>query len=628
VQLFLARGASARAGAGAAPVAVVTRICRELDGLPLAIELAAARASVLSAEEIAAHLADKFRFLAYRRPVADPRHQTLTAAIGWSYDLLPADERRAFRGLSVFAGGFGLAAVAIVCCGGDQAAALDLVDQLASKSLVVAEPAAGGTRYRMLETIRQYAAERLAEAGEAGPARRRHAEAFLRLAEEERELPVLLREQDNFRAALGHALDGGDAIGPRLTRALSGFWLARGLLQEARGWLERALAAGPAGQQLRADLHRLLGAVLHAAGDLEQARDILAQGSQVAEAAGLPPAQARIRVLRAEIQATQDGNLTRAIETCEQSAAVLESEGDLEGLAEAWLSAGRLRFWAGAPGSSEALERAAACARQSGNHHAEQESRTWLAATLGDLPIPVDVAVGRAERMLEAAAGDPWDEAAILHPLALTYGYAGRFADARAASRRAQSILTAAGAKLDRARCVQLAGRIELMAGDPAAAEQTLREGYEALRAMGERGDRSNIVTLLAEAAYAQGRFDEALRLTEEGEALAGPGDFDAQGRWRATRAKLLARRGQLRAAARLAEEAAELVPATSGAPERAEFLVAQAEVSRLAGAVDQAEAGLRRALQFYQDRQMVVLAGRTRALLASLPGQHATLKP
>jgi predicted ATPase/DNA-binding SARP family transcriptional activator len=376
VRLFLARGASARAGAGAAQVAVAARICRELDGLPLAIELAAARASVLSAEEIAAHLADKFRFLAWRRPVADPRHQTLTAAISWSYDLLPADERRAFRGLSVFAGGFGLAAVAIVCCGGDQAAALDLVDQLASKSLVVAEPAAGGTRYRMLETIRQYAAERLAEAGEAGPARRLHAEAFLRLAEEERQLPVLLREQDNFRAALGHALAGGDATGPRLTRALGGFWLARGLLQEARGWLERALAAGPADQQLRADLHRLLGAVLYAAGDLERTQDILAQGSQVAEAAGLFAVQARIRVLRTEIQATQDGNFARAIEACEQSAAVLESEGDLEGLAEAWLSAGRLRFWAGAPGSSEALERAAACARQGGNHRAEQESRT------------------------------------------------------------------------------------------------------------------------------------------------------------------------------------------------------------------------------------------------------------
>ena len=188
VRLFLARSALARPGAGAAPVAVVARICRALDGLPLAIELAAARAGVLSAEEIEAHLADRFRFLAYPRPVADPRHQALEAAIAWSYELLAEAERRGFRALSVFAGGFGLAAAAAVCCGGDQAAALDLVDLLAGKSLVVAEPAAGGTRYRLLETIRQYAAGRLAEAGEAGQARDRHAEVFLALAEREREL--------------------------------------------------------------------------------------------------------------------------------------------------------------------------------------------------------------------------------------------------------------------------------------------------------------------------------------------------------------------------------------------------------------------------------------------------------
>jgi tetratricopeptide (TPR) repeat protein len=166
---------------------------------------------------------------------------------------------------------------------------------------------------------------------------------------------------------------------------------------------------------------------------------------------------------------------------------------------------------------------------------------------------------------------------------------------------------------------VQLAGRIELMAGNPAAAERSLREGYEVLGAISEPAFRANEVTLLAEAVYAQGRLGQALRLTEEAEAFAGADDFDAQGWWRATRAKLLARRGQFRAATRLAEEAVALVPATVDAPERAEFLVAQAEVARLAGAVDQAEAGLRRALQFYEDRRMVPLAGRTRALLASL---------
>jgi tetratricopeptide (TPR) repeat protein len=509
-----------------------------------------------------------------------------------------------------------------VCCGGDQAAALDLVDMLAGKSLVVAEPAAGGTRYRMLETIRQYAAGRLAEAGEATRVRDRHAGAFLALAERERELPVLVREQDNFRAALDHTLSVGSLAGPRLARALGGFWLARGLFQEGQAWLERALATDPAEPGLRTGLHRLLGAVLYAAGDLERAQATLAQGLQVAAAdPGLPAVQARIRV----IQATQDGNVTRALEVSEAAAAVLESEGDLEGLAEALVSAGKMRFFGGDTRAAEqALQRAAACARQSGNRGAEREARTWLVATWWDLPIPFDVAVGRAERLLEAASGDPWDEAAILEPLAMTYGYAGRFADARAAICRAQSAFTASGAKLDRARCAQGAGRIELMAGDPAAAEQILREGYEALRAVGERGDRGNIVTLLAEAAYAQGRFGEALRLTKEAETLAVTGDFDAQGRWRATRAKLLARRGRFGAAARLAEEAVTLVPATCEAPERAEFLLAQAEVARLAGALGQAEGSLRRALQLYQDRRMVVLAERTGALLASLTRQTA----
>jgi tetratricopeptide (TPR) repeat protein len=610
-------------------VAVVARICRELDGLPLAIELAAARASVLSAEEIAARLADKFRFLALPRSAADPRHQALGAAIGWSYELLTEPERRGFRALSVFAGGFGLAVAAAVCCGGDQAAALDLVDVLAGKSLVVAEPADGRTRYRMLETIRQYAAGRLAQAGEAGQARGRHAEAFLQLAEEERELPVLVREQDNFRAALDHALAvGGDEAGPRLARALGGFWLARGFFQEGRGWLERALAVSPTDQRLRADLLRLLGAVLYAAGDLERARAVLAQGWEVAATAGLPSVQARIRVLRAEIQAEQSGIRAEAIQACEESAAVLEREGDLEGLAEAWLSAGRLRFWVGAAGASEVLERAAACARRSGNHYAERESGTLRVAVLQDLPIPVDVAVGRAEQLLEAASGDPWAEAAILQYLALLYGYAGRLADARAACRRGQSIFTGSGAKLDWAKSVQLAGRIELIAGDPAAAEQNLREGYEALRAITEPGYRANEVTLLAEALYAQGRLGQALRLTEEAEAFTWAGDFDAQGRWRATRAKVLARRGQFPAAARLAEEAVTLVPATVDAPERAEFLVAKAEVARLAGALDQAEDSLRQALQFYEHRRMVPLTGRTRAILAGLPGQRAGLKP
>ena len=150
--------------------------------------------------------------------------------------------------------------------------------------------------------------------------------------------------------------------------------------------------------------------------------------------------------------------------------------------------------------------------------------------------------------------------------------------------------------------------------------------GFDALRALGERGWRATAATILAEAVYAQGRLDQALRLTEEAEVFATPDDFEAQGRWRATRAKVLARRGQYRAAARLAEQAVALVPAASGAPELAEFLVAQAEVLRLAGALNQAEASLRKALQLYENRRMTALAGQTRTLLASLTEQRSAL--
>ena len=240
VRLFVDRASAVRAGSGVAAAGTVGSICRALDGLPLAIELAAARTSALSVAEIKEHLADKFRFLARRRPVAGVRHQTLKAAIDWSYQLLPGPERAFLRALSVFAGGFRLAAAAAVCDAGDEAAALEAVDSLVSKSLVVAETSAAETRYRLLETIREYAADRLAEAGEADAVQLRHAAVYLDLAERERDLAALSGEHDNFRAALEWALGREDETGPRLATALGGFWLARGFYQEGQSWLERA----------------------------------------------------------------------------------------------------------------------------------------------------------------------------------------------------------------------------------------------------------------------------------------------------------------------------------------------------------------------------------------------------
>src|SRR5262249_40424913 len=146
---------------------VAARISRQLDLLPLAIELAAARASTLEFEEIENHLADKFAFLTHRRRAAEPRHQALRTAIDWSYDQLTDGERVVFRALAMFAGSFDRQAAAAVCPRPGDRTVFEAVDGLAAKSLLVAEPSAGQTRYRMLETIREYATALLRQAGEA-----------------------------------------------------------------------------------------------------------------------------------------------------------------------------------------------------------------------------------------------------------------------------------------------------------------------------------------------------------------------------------------------------------------------------------------------------------------------------
>src|SRR5262249_5584439 len=138
-------------------------ICREVDGLPLAIELAAARAKALSLGEIASRLSDRFRFLVSWRRLTPARHRTLRGAMDWSYELLAPEERALLKGLSVFTGGCTLAAVAAVCLEGDEDKAVERVSRLVDASLVISEEQAHRMRYHLLETVRQYAAERLAE---------------------------------------------------------------------------------------------------------------------------------------------------------------------------------------------------------------------------------------------------------------------------------------------------------------------------------------------------------------------------------------------------------------------------------------------------------------------------------
>ncbi len=194
----------------------LARLCRRLDGMPLAIELAAARARVLSVSQIAERLDDRFRLLKSESRTVDPRQRTLRATMDWSHDPLADDERVLFRRLSVFAGGFALEAAEQVCAGEgiERVDVLDLLSRLVDKSLVVAEERGGEARYRLLETVRQYGEEKLDESTEeAAATSRHHAGYFLELAEaaepamlmpgQEAWMARLELEHDNLRAALG-----------------------------------------------------------------------------------------------------------------------------------------------------------------------------------------------------------------------------------------------------------------------------------------------------------------------------------------------------------------------------------------------------------------------------------------
>ena len=253
VRLFIERAASAQPGfsISSANALAVAQICRRLDGIPLAIELAAARVSVLSVEQIAARLNDRFRLLTGGSRTALPRQQTLRASIDWSFSMLEKSERLLLMRLSVFYGGWTLEAANQVCgfAGLDEYEVIDGLTQLARKSLIVVESdLLGSNRYRMLETIRQYAREKLFDSDEAGIVRDQHLDFFMRLAEAAEPnlrgpqqvafLDRLETEIDNLRLAMEWALEGQAEKGATLASSIFWMWHIRGYRVEGEHWLD------------------------------------------------------------------------------------------------------------------------------------------------------------------------------------------------------------------------------------------------------------------------------------------------------------------------------------------------------------------------------------------------------
>lgn len=386
VELFTrrARAMTPDFSIGPADRAAVARLCRQLDGLPLAIELAAARVGILGAPEIARRLGQDARVLRHPSRAAPARHQTLQATLDWSYQLLTGQEQILFRRLSCFSGSFTLAAAETVAAG-DDLDMVGLITALAGKSLVLVDGQGAEYRYRMLETIRQYGKRKLAESGEEPAAHAAHAAFYLRLAgqahagldgaDQVRWLDRLELEHDNLRAVLRRTLSEGAegaegaegtegtegaepdpgqaALGARVAVFLWPFWYRRGYYNEARSWLERAAAAAlrsPAAAPVRAAALTGAGVLaflqcdyLVAAERLSKARALYEEeGDQV----GLATTLQRLGSI-----AREEGRYADARKLHEESLAIWAELGDAAGVAasrdylgfSAWLAGDAVR---------------------------------------------------------------------------------------------------------------------------------------------------------------------------------------------------------------------------------------------------------------------------------------------
>ncbi|CAA9562570.1 MAG: hypothetical protein AVDCRST_MAG19-1945 [uncultured Thermomicrobiales bacterium] len=355
VRLFAER-ANAITGAfalTAATAPLVTDICRRLDGVPLAIELAAARVSHLPLPVLRDRLVQQLPLLTGGPQDRPSRLQTMRSAITWSYDLLSSGERALFRRLAVFAGGCTLEAAETVCgkgwagAGGagdmDLAAPSSVLDGLASlveKSLLQhgIEPD-GAARYRILETTREYATERLEASGEADAARRAHAAYFLDLAERHPpapflpdDVPTLLRleaEHANLRAALAWLTMAGDTSAfARLAAALGWFWFVHGHLHDGRRWLEGALPhVGRLPPTVRARLAIVLSLIMLVQGNHHDAARLAAEALALARSAGTPLEAAQALVARG-VLAAAEGGYDRAVTHLEEALALARSLDD------------------------------------------------------------------------------------------------------------------------------------------------------------------------------------------------------------------------------------------------------------------------------------------------------------
>jgi tetratricopeptide (TPR) repeat protein len=571
----------------------IAEICVRLDGLPLAIELAAPRIRTLTPPALLRRLDQRLALLTGGAQDADPRQRTLRGTIEWSYDLLPTKEKTLFARLGVFVGGCRLEAAEAVCDfdGEFGPELLDGLDSLVQKSLLRQRADSDGeSRFWMLETIREFALDLLDSSGELDDACARHAawtaEAVESLDQEARtgdHSAFLARVDDeyaNVREAIDRARKTRDGeLLLRLATALWGFWSSRGYGAEGRRALEDAL-----------------------------------------ESSGRRPARALLGLCTLRILSGSSEHLREdaqeALEACQELA-------DDYSLAQAWNVVGRVEGSVmGSLGTAEEAWRQGLTYARRCNYPAEKaESISWLMVSAVFGPLPVEEGIARCKEFLATDGADPTIRATCSVERAVLEAMRGDFALARELLAEGRQTIEEAGLTLWAAQNAQESYLVEMLAGTPGAAVETLRESYATLDEVGERAYLSTIAGFLAHALHHEGLLEEAERFSRESEDAAAPDDVLSQVLWRTARAKARARRGQLDHAEELAREAVRLAEATDLLGTRAAALSDLADVLASVGRRDEALERLSEAERLYESKGNLTALSRVRARTEALAG-------
>jgi predicted ATPase/class 3 adenylate cyclase/tetratricopeptide (TPR) repeat protein len=512
----------------------VGEICRRLDGMPLAIELAAARVRALSVAEILEGLHDRFRLLTGGARTAVRRQQTLRASVEWSHALLTEPERVLFRRLAVFLGRFDLDAVQAVAGGGDveRYQILDVLTLLVDKSLVVADDSRGRTRYRLLETVRQYAMEKLGESGEADVVRSRHRDHYTAMAalldapartDYERRVEQAEEEMDNLRAAFGWSLETGD-VGRSLELAtsLQPLWFTRGRIREGLAWFDAALTGGDAHHFEVADAVRagaladkaVLDAWVAVKFSMDQAQQALAIAHEVDD----PALLARALTACGVVAGYYDPEVARPY--FDEAIGLARAISDRWRLSQILALQAQGAAIAGDPFAVHAAaEEGRDLADAIGDRSNSRACRFWLGlaqATSGDLAGAV-TQFGEVAAESEAAHDEIW-RASSVASRGIMLAYQGEAAAARAAA----GATLEAGAELGGffvGMGYQVLALAALAAGDNAGAQEAVEAAWKHMSVLGALGGTwrywgAEAALAGGDLAAARGWADEAVSTT------------------------------------------------------------------------------------------------------------------